>query len=815
MLEHPRRHPAVPIAVCFAAGILLDACAPAGYRIWLAAVAAGSAAWVAAFRLKWNRLAAGVLLGSVVASGGLAHHATARVLPRDHIALFASEERSLARIRGVLATAPEIYSGRTAPLVSAWRQPDASYCVLECRELDTQHEAAVAVSGRVRLRVSGRLVHARAGDQVEVLGWLTEPLPPGNPGEFDYREYLERQGLRAVVRVEGPQAVQVLGRDPEWWWATRIARARDRCLSGIERHLSERHRPVAAALMLGDRTMMTDELRESFVESGLLHVLAISGMHVAILALFVWCACRLLNLSPGATSLAALLVVVSYACLAHSRPPVVRATVVVVLVTAGAPWHRRPGSANLLALAALVVLAWRPADLFDSGTQLSFLSVAGILAWHHLWGRHIADARQASALVENPPRWRRGAGLAWRWLKTSWGLSTCIWLLTLPLIAAQFHVVSAVGLALNVLLGPLVIALLWAGYLFVGVALFAPVLAAPFGWAFDRLLGLFLGSVDLAARIDLGHRYVEGPAVWWLIGFYVLAAAVMWLAWRWQGRRAAFGAVSAWLVVGLAAGLAPARPPGLRCTFLSVGHGCAVLLEFPGGKTLLYDAGALDNSRRAARIVQECLWERGRERLDAIVVSHADLDHFNAVPELLETLPVGCVLAAPSFLKVRQRDVGTVCDTLWQAGVPLRLIGRDDRLRLDPDARVSVLQPASDERFSTDNANSIVLLIEYAGRRILLPGDLEDDGLERLLAEPPRDLDVLLAPHHGSLRANPVALADWAQAEHVIVSRGRFDGLQRLAEIYGERTNLYATAEDGAITCRVSPAGRLSCETFR
>jgi competence protein ComEC len=248
---------------------------------------------------------------------------------------------------------------------------------------------------------------------------------------------------------------------------------------------------------------------------------------------------------------------------------------------------------------------------------------------------------------------------------------------------------------------------------------------------------------------------------------------------------------------------------------VAVGHGGAVLVEFPGGRTLLYDAGALDDPDRAAEAVQNCLWSRGRDGVDAIVISHADLDHYNAVPELVGSIPVGRVFAARSFLHLDQPEVAAACEAITAAGVPLQIVGRGDRLDVEPAAAVTILQPDFDQQFSTDNASSIVLLVEFAGRRILLPGDLEDDGLDHLLEGPPLDVDVLLAPHHGSLNANRPDLAAWAAPEHVVVSRGHFEGLPRLREVYGERAAVYATAEQGATTFEIGPDGQLHVSSWR
>jgi competence protein ComEC len=280
-------------------------------------------------------------------------------------------------------------------------------------------------------------------------------------------------------------------------------------------------------------------------------------------------------------------------------------------------------------------------------------------------------------------------------------------------------------------------------------------------------------------------------------------------------RRGAVLALAAWLLIGLGAGLRPVHPPGLRCTFVAVGHGGATLIEFPNGRTLLYDAGSLNDPERAAGAIQSCLWSYRREGLDAIVISHADVDHFNAVSDLVRSVPVGSAFAARSFLDLEQSEVHRTCEALSAGGVPLVIVGRGDRLVLDREAAVTILQPDFDDRFSSDNASSIVLLVEFAGRRILLPGDLEDDGLDHLLAGPPLDVDILLAPHHGSLNANRADLAAWAAPEHVVVSRGHFEGLPRLREIYGDRAAVYATDEHGATTFEISVDGQLRASTLR
>ncbi len=144
--------------------------------------------------------------------------------------------------------------------------------------------------------------------------------------------------------------------------------------------LSPRNAPVATALLFGSRLQMDDDIRDAFVRTGLLHVLSISGMHVAILACLLWGLARFAGLGVRATSLAMIAGVIGYAFVTDCRPPVIRATILVSVYASTRLWFRRPALVNSLALAAIVVLLWNPSDLFDVGTQLSFLAVLGI-AW--------------------------------------------------------------------------------------------------------------------------------------------------------------------------------------------------------------------------------------------------------------------------------------------------------------------------------------------------------------------------------------------------------------------------------------------------
>jgi competence protein ComEC len=813
----PGRTPALGVAAALAAGIWLDRrCEPV-----LAAWSAGLVgALLAAFfleRRRAPRVAAGSLIAAVACLGGLRHHAAWSLRGPNDISRFAREEPQPVRLTGMIVEPVTIRAADDNAFTPEWMRADRSLCEISAEQV-IENDVPVPVSGRVRLEVSGHLLHATVGDWIDVVGHLARPGPPRNPGAFDFRAYLRARGIDCLVRCENPDAVQRLAPRPQGLpSALTHALARGRhalraeCDWMLQQHLSPRTYPVATSLLLGGYTQMPDEIRTAFAQSGTMHLLAISGLHVGILAGLMYGLCRLLNTSSGGTALIVLGTILAYAFITDHRPPVLRATVLACVVVAALPWARRASGMNTLAVSAIVVLLWRPTDLFDVGAQLSFLAVMGII-WVSQWtsGRwQVLFRRRPSGLEPEPGTISRWARPVVRWLGDAHLLTGSIWLLTLPLTLAVFHLASPIGFVVNVVLVPYSALVLACGFALLVVGLLAPWAAAVPGVAFDLTLRGMLNIVEWSAGTPWGHLYLPGPPGWWIIGWYSLLAvatgcvrAPVSRAWRWR-------ALALWTIGGLACGLRPPARDGLRCTFLAVGHGAAIALELPHGRTLLYDAGTLADGQRAQRAVQEALWLRGISRIDAVIVSHADIDHFNGVTGLLQTMPVEQLFIAQSLLDFDQPAVAELCETASAHGATIRLLHTGDRLRADPAVELDVLHPPPGSGDPLDNANSLALRVRYARRTILLTGDLEGPGLSTLLDFPREHVDVLQSPHHGSRAANPPQLAAWARPEFTIVSTGHRGLVEPLRRVYGDQCRVLSTAESGAVTVEISPAGDL------
>jgi competence protein ComEC len=336
-----------------------------------------------------------------------------------------------------------------------------------------------------------------------------------------------------------------------------------------------------------------------------------------------------------------------------------------------------------------------------------------------------------------------------------------------------------------------------------------------------------------------------------MIVFYVVIGVYTVLP-RWRlPRRWTLALASLWIVGALGLSSASVRdaiqsePEPLACHFVSVGHGVGIVVELPDGRTLLYDTGKLGSPLGAARPVSAVLWSRGITHLDAIVISHADADHFSGIPELLDRFSVGVIYVSPYMFERKQPAVDELMQAITVHRVPLREVQAGDTLQtsdslpgsasssLAPPGRgaesestpgtrlrMRILHPGRDAAINNDNANSIVLAIEYAGRRMLLTGDLESQGLKDLLANEAVDCDIVLAPHHGSPRSQPAGFADWSTPEYVVISGARnvedIPAIERVKNSFRLRgAEVFQTAEDGCVTFRITTGGEIEVTTFR
>ncbi len=797
-----RYQPLVIVLAAMAAGIFADRHGTLTLSAWWAVACAAGSGWLGLWRSRRDTAAAFVLLVAVAATAAAWHHLHWHIYPADDLARFASEHREPVCLDAVVLTAPRVRPmpphDPMHPIPAGARvQFDVAPAAVRDRR---QWRPA---SGRAQITVYAEVDGICVGDRVRILGRFARPAPARNPGEFDYANYLRTRRVLVQLSTSYAESVSVVKPGSPASPARWLARLRARSASVLRRNVPEHQSALAEAVLLGARERIDPEETQLFVETGTVHLLAISGLHVGILMGALWYLLRRSLLPPVVCVAAAASLALVYMLLVDARPPVVRATMLVLVYCASLHFRRPALGFNALAAAGLIVLAWNPADLFHTGAQMSFLAVATLTWIAPLWIQR--GGRQdwlSRAILAELPWFQRILWFASQAFRHLLAVSLLVWCVTAPLFMGAFHVLSPVGVPLNTVL--------WLPMTMALVGSFLTLVFSPISGLLSRLagavsggaFGLLQGAVQWAHGLPASHLFVPGPPAWWVAGFYgglLLFVAVPRIR---PPRRWCLALACAWMAVGLTF---PLRPPieqrPLRCTFVALGHGLSVLVELPDGRAMLYDAGRMGPPMTAAQSISAVLWSRGIAHLDAVFLSHGDLDHYNALPRLLKRFSVGKVYVPPTMYARRNVALDALEEAIRESGVEQQFLWAGYRLAED-DWTIEVLHPPRKGVLGSDNANSLVLAVEHAGRRILLTGDLESPGLDDLIAEEPFRCDVLLAPHHGGEASNIPGLAQWSSPAWVVVSGARTErSFQQLNTTYAAvGATVLATDELGAIT---------------
>ena len=238
----------------------------------------------------------------------------------------------------------------------------------------------------------------------------------------------------------------------------------------------------------------------------------------------------------------------------------------------------------------------------------------------------------------------------------------------------------------------------------------------------------------------------------------------------------------------------------VEVTFVDVGHGTSVVIHL-NDDVWLYDCGRLANDTGNSRDIDSAIWSLGATRLRGIILSHADSDHYNALPGILKRFRVDQVITPPGML---DQDEGGALEpirlAIAKARVPVREVAAGDSL-VSGDLELKILHPPTHRLEGSDNANSLVLSIENLDQVLLLPGDLEPPGTRLLINQPrPKPGGMLMAPHHGSLTMDARSVLQWARPRETIVSGGRRAKRPEVSEMLATTgSGVHVTAKLGAV----------------
>ncbi|MEO5341013.1 MAG: DNA internalization-related competence protein ComEC/Rec2 [Magnetococcus sp. MYC-9] len=621
--------------------------------------------------------------------------------------------------------------------------------------------APVPVAGNIQLtlRLPSELA-ALPGDRIRVQTRLKPVDSTRNPGGFDYARHQRQRGIHTYGFSN--QAVERLTSAAAWSWN----RYRQTLSQWIFRELPPTAWGLAEAMMVGKSGFLGTKLTEDLMVSGTYHLVAISGLQVGLVAGWSFFLLRLLLVLwiplsrqwdvKRAAALLTLLPTVAYAFLAGWSISTQRATLMAGCLLLAVALGRARQLWRVLILAAMLILAWQPWQLFSPGFQLSFLSVMGLIYFM--------------------PLLQRGQG----WKKQLLGLlltTLVASLVTTPVAAHHFHRASPHALLANLLAVP------WVSVVSTPLGLLAVIfheLHPPLGDLLLHGMGASLEPYRLfiawISALPGAWQRLPGPSLVGLglsLSLCALAGLVGmagWRRWRW-GLFAASWPALLWPH--------PAPPADrLQLTVLDVGQAQSVVLHTPRGGWSVFDAGGFVSPRfnPGEAFTSSYLWHQGVKHLQRVVVSHPQQDHMAGVEQLLRNFKVDALWLG-DFAEAEQENqsYADLIARAEQQGVAIQRI----RQRIDIEeglAHITVLPPLPEALARNDNDRSLVVEIAFETQRFLIPGDATACTEKWLLSQQTiQPLTLLVAPHHGSKSSSTSPFVQASQARHVVFSVGRYN----------------------------------------
>lgn len=653
------------------------------------------------------------------------------------------------------------------------------------------------------------------GDTVEAYGTLKAPTSQGA---------WSRRGASGVTSLMDYPSVTVLasGTAPlqlQWVSSLRLRLSRSLAVA-----LPEPHASLAQAMFLGERGTIPADINKAFSATGAMHLLAISGMNLSIMAgVLVSIAILLIGRRRFLYVWLAMAAIWLYAAITGLQPPVLRSAIMASTFLL-AEYAGRPGSGiTALVLAAAIMVGLDPGALWSISFQLSFVATAGLMYVSPLLGDWM-KARVPPVVAQRESLSRLTASLADS-LAITIGATMATW----PLIAYYFGTASLVSLPVNLLLTPVIAVIMVASALTAIIGLAALSLGMVVGWATWLAIAYMLWVVGLFNSMPVASVATGSLPGLAIAAYYLMGIAALWVLSRRyannaptggamsSGRlfkgyprslasRAAILGVTALVLVNL--GLATAlltRPDGkLHVSFMDVGSGDAILIRAPGGRTVLIDGGPDPG------VLQQGLGRRlpfWRRDIDVIVLTHPHADHLTGLVEVLRRYKVGQALDSGSAYPSAMYDAWK--QEITDRATPYRAAKAGQTLDLGGGAILKVLHPAdATTEVEPDELDStgMVLSLEYGQTSLLLTADITAD-VERLLLEQ-RAVSrstVLKVAHHGSGTSTSPQFLAVVQPSLAVVSVAARDRhglpdeevIERLKEQVGE--GLYLTSQSGTI----------------
>jgi len=740
----------------------------------------------------------------------------------------AINEPTLATIRGQIVTEPYInkyHDWKFAQFMPT--DPTCSF-YLKVQEVETVN-GWIETTGKVRVQVDEPVLNLSPGDYIQTYCWLDIFRPSTNPGQFNTAGYLARKNVFIGASIKSRDGITVLQSSDYGSFVKLKAKIRQIAETALlgDMPQDESNQGLLQALLLGYRGDIDSDTYQAFRKTGLLHFISLSGMHLGILVGMIWWLCKIAGLMKPARAAVCIVMITLFLLVVPPRAPTLRAAVICFVYCASFFFNRYPNPKNTLSLAAIIILLLSPMQLFEPGWQLSFVTVLGLLLFCeriHFFLYEKIGGIPLSKKVKKTSSFFSLVKKPGPYLLRLFSTGLTAWISGAGILLYHFYTINPMTFFWTVLVFPLVAAILMLGFLKMILFYLLPTMSIFLGFIVTLLSDVLIWIVKIISELDISQILIGHVSFALIIFYYSVILFAAFAAFRRPLIKKAICTVAVFAIVVFLGVVKWQRTyrDNLIMTCLDVGHGQSILVQLPGSSNILFDAGSMYRNDIGRRIVTPFLDYIGTNRLDAVIISHNDVDHINGIPEIAENRKVSNVYANDDFLD-KTDQWGTaqfLSDCLKQ--VDLKIQSLDTVLNFGSQAHLNILWPKKDINYDSelsDNNKSLVSLIEFADVKILLCSDIEEFAQNELLKlYPDLNPDIVIVPHHGStntldndflkkLNAD-ILICSCSQSQYERIIRNKDQTISGL-----DMAKFFYTSKDGAIIISIDKQGKINITT--
>ncbi|HBG25872.1 MAG: hypothetical protein A2Y10_17910 [Planctomycetes bacterium GWF2_41_51] len=700
---------------------------------------------------------------------------------------------TFARIKAQIISEPRVFENNDWHFAQFYHGSAYTSFYVKLNSIKTERGWETA-KGVIKFYISENTDKLKRGDKFEIFCFLDKFSETDNPGQFDTKTYMSRNGVFLCASVKSVNAVKVIESENTESFFRIKSKLNNYATAWLTEGMEESsQKDLIEAMILGSNTRINRELYNDFIKTGLVHLICLSGLNVGIFAGVAWWISKKAGLLHIGRAIASLTATITFLLVVPPQASTMRAGIMFIIFCLSRLFFKRSFLLNSIAFAAILILLMNPMDFLSPGFQLSFGATIGIVLFYPIFYNYLIsffDDSNKSFFIKllksilavfstGATAWLFTASItAWHFYQVQ--LLTAIW--TIPaMVPATLIIVLG---TFKIILNP-----------------FLPTLAMGLGAIINLCASALSYLVSIFAKVPLSYIIIGKP--WIVIILVIYISLFMWKFFPFKGyeKRFIYPCIVTFLFVPVIFLNRVERFRNLEFTVLSVGHGQACAMSLPNGKSIIIDVGSMSRSNIGTKIINSFLDFKAIGKIDSVFISHDDIDHFNGLPEISSIDKCRNFYTTPQLI---QSDSATA-----------RELKKLFNLRTAPEkieygnVAIERLWPIDTMIDYSDNESSLVLLLEYADRKILLTSDITADVQKKLMElYSQMDIDVMVTPHHGSARTTNPAFVNYFKPEYLITSCSNVQLERTIPEIRDFKESFF-TCEDGAVTIYVSSSGNM------